>query len=171
MSIDCSECRHRNFVTGCQNPEKVECQVFRSGTQSQARIFRCDLCGDRNACTKDEHVCPSCRENAALGAALKDGEPMARNALGLRLLLREWKRLIEGPEEDTTKLGQDVAMLVILLRKNRTDAALGRAVRAEIARLDREEELERVGLSDEAERYRSDLRDLVKAAGLMEEEK
>ena len=96
---------------------------------------------------------------------------MARNALGLRLLLREWKRLIEGPEEDTTKLGQDVAMLVILLRKNRTDAALGRAVRAEIARLDREEELERVGLSDEAERYRSDLRDLVKAAGLMEEEK
>lgn len=56
-------------------------------------------------------------EIARLKAELAEAQYDGRNARGLRLLLKpgEWRRRIGGDEADTSELGQDVAMLVILM--------------------------------------------------------
>ena len=58
-----------------------------------------------------------------LRAELADIPGLARNAAGLRLLLKpgEWRRRVDGEQPITDGLGQDVAMLVVLMHRDRKE--------------------------------------------------
>ena len=98
----------------------------------------CCCPGQREECQGCEHPeiawCVDCclrckrldKEIARLKAELAEAQYDGRNALGLRLLLKpgEWKRRMESePDADTRDLGQDVAMLVLLMRNQRRELA------------------------------------------------
>jgi len=62
-------------------------------------------------------------ELANLRKEVDDIPGLSRNAIGLRLILKpgEWKRRIEVEDADTSELGQDVALFVLLAHRDRKE--------------------------------------------------